>query len=457
MRTCVGRVGGFKRRHPYRPRKTKLVASLVNQLRQGTLDTETLLRVTLTLMLAVGSISIIEPSPYELLFFILLPITFFYHFVLTRVTFTLLLFTGFFCLAEWIALTPYFDDRPVLLDNEALGTPTLYTIESTYLFCSAVLFAIIFSRHTQARLRLALLAYTFSCLVAASWAIAAFLHVPGFSASHYDDHRFAGPFKDPNVLGSYCVLGAVYLIQRIMIGSPRMRLPNLLGLGIVLFGGIFLPFSRGAWGAMVFSALVLIVTTYFTADRKGMRRNILMSVAGVGILLGIGALYILADPDLANFLLGRAKLEQDYDGGSTGRFGNQRRAIPMLLERPLGFGPHRFLMYFDLDPHNSYIGAFSSAGWLGGFTFFLFVSLTTFIAIRLLFAPTPSRRQAQVFVPALLSVFLQGLQIDIDHWRFMFLMVGAVWGIEAARVRERVGVPAPRQPARAPLAPVGQA
>ena len=427
------------------------------QVRQGTLQTETLLRVTLTLMLAVGSISIIEPSPYELLFFILLPVTLLYHFVLTRVTFTLFLLMGLFSLAEWVALTPYFQDRPVLLDNEALGTPSLYTIESTYLFCSAVLFAIIFSRQTRERLGLALTAYTFSCLVAALWAIAGFVQVPGFSASHYDDHRFAGPFKDPNVLGSYCVLGAVYLIQRIMIGSPRMRVYNLLGLGIVLFGGIFLPFSRGAWGAMVFAAILLIVTTYVTADRRGMRRNIIISVGGVVMLIGAAMLAVLANPDLGGFLLDRAKLVQDYDGGSTGRFGNQRRAIAMLMDRPLGFGPHRFLMYFDLDPHNSYIGAFSSAGWIGGFTFLLFVGVTSFIALRLLFVATPSRRQAQVIVPALMAVFLQGLQIDIDHWRFMFLMVGAVWGIEAARVREKVGLVARTRSFRDPVAPLVQA
>ena len=30
---------------------------------------------------------------------------------------------------------------------------------------------------------------------------------------------------------------------------------------------------------------------------------------------------------------------------------------------------------------------------------------------------------------------LQGFQIDIDHWRHVFLMLGAVWGIETARVR----------------------
>ena len=35
--------------------------------------------------------------------------------------------------------------------------------------------------------------------------------------------------------------------------------------------------------------------------------------------------------------------------------------------------------------------------------------------------------------PAALGFFLQALQIDIDHWRFVFLMIGAIWGMESAR------------------------
>jgi hypothetical protein len=31
--------------------------------------------------------------------------------------------------------------------------------------------------------------------------------------------------------------------------------------------------------------------------------------------------------------------------------------------------------------------------------------------------------------------FLQAFQIDIDHWRHIYLLLGMVWGLEAARVR----------------------
>ena len=119
----------------------------------------------------------------------------------------------------------------------------------------------------------------------------------------------------------------------------------------------------------------------------------------------------------------------------TGRFGNQIRSIPMLLDRVNGFGPLRFRLIFGLEPHNSYVNAFASYGWLGGFAFVLLVGLTTYVGFRVVWKPSPYRRVAQVYWPSLLVFLLQGFQIDIDHWRHVFLMFGAVWGIETARVR----------------------
>ena len=37
--------------------------------------------------------------------------------------------------------------------------------------------------------------------------------------------------------------------------------------------------------------------------------------------------------------------------------------------------------------------------------------------------------------PSLFVFFLQAFQIDIDHWRHVFLLLGGVWGLETARVR----------------------
>ena len=126
---------------------------------------------------------------------------------------------------------------------------------------------------------------------------------------------------------------------------------------------------------------------------------------------------------------------QDYDAGPTGRFGNQLRSLPMLLELPNGFGPLRFRLVFQLEPHNSYINGFASYGWIGGFAWIMIVATTCYVGFRLMFAPSPYRFHAQVWFSALFVLLLQGFQIDIDHWRWVFLSFAAVWGLETARVR----------------------
>ncbi len=35
--------------------------------------------------------------------------------------------------------------------------------------------------------------------------------------------------------------------------------------------------------------------------------------------------------------------------------------------------------------------------------------------------------------------FLQAMQIDMEKWRHVYMMLGIVWGLEAARVRWLAG------------------
>ena len=170
--------------------------------------------------------------------------------------------------------------------------------------------------------------------------------------------------------------------------------------------------------------------------RSAATRRRIALIAAITFGLGFAAvLVLLAKPDTREMLLDRAQLTKSYDTGATGRFGNQARSLPMLLDRPQGFGPLRFRDYFEAEPHNSYIGAFANDGWLGGFTWIIIVLSTCFVGFRLMFARSPYQRLAQVFWPALFAWLMQGFQIDIDHWRQLFLAFGAVWGLEAARLR----------------------
>lgn len=163
-----------------------------------TLDKEVVLRVTLMLMLALGCVSFIEPSPYEVFFFLLIPVALLRGLVITRTTLLFALLVVVAMLAEVLALIPYID-APELPDGLK---STVFTASSVYLWGSALLFAMIFSRQAASRVPLAIKAYAFSCVFAGVWAYLSFFNVAGIGDREPIPGRVAGPFKDPNVMGS---------------------------------------------------------------------------------------------------------------------------------------------------------------------------------------------------------------------------------------------------------------
>ncbi len=371
---------------------------------------------------ACSAISLVEPSPYDFASFVALPLWAIGGFRVHRsflLPYFLLLAST---LVGYVALIPYWNNPD----------STIYQYQSTYLIVTALFYALFLSERTERRGALILSAYTFGAFGAALAATLGYFDVAGLGSIFATYGRGSGTFKDPNVLGSYLILGELFLMQNLLLG--RARVPALtLGALIVLVAGVFLSFSRGSWGAAIFATLLMIGSTFATTPSAATRKRIAVFTAIAAVLAAAVVLLLLSDPATREVFLQRAAVAQDYDSGEMGRFGNQFRSLPLLLERFGGFGPLRFRVYFGLDPHNSYIGAFADGGWIGGLLFLLIVGITSFVGLRLMWRASPYRRLAQVFTPALLAFYLQALQIDIDHWRHVYIMLGAVWGLEAAR------------------------
>jgi hypothetical protein len=409
------------------------------KLPRRTIRYESIVGVVLWLCIASGAIAIVEPSPYDLLSLIVTLLLVLGGFRLHRALLPFLALQLVFNLAGFISLIPYWDIAPY---EDGL-TPIKFQIYTVYCTFTSLLFAIFYTENSLARLDITLKAYTLSCVLAASVGLLGYFGLLGL-ASTAPEGRAMGTFKDPNVLGSYCIMGALYLMQNVLLQRTRSSLLSAALLAFILFGGIFLSFSRGSWGALILASTMLGVSSFLSEESRSTKKRILVSFGAIVLLGGLGLGIILSDSTMRDFFNQRAAVAQDYDQGQTGRFGNQLRSIPMLVERPNGFGPLRFRAFFDLDPHNSYVGSFANAGWLGGFSFIGLVLATCYIGFRLMLVPSPFRRQAQVIWPALFCFFLQGFQIDIDHWRFVFLILGAIWGMEAGRQRwlrqERVGI-----------------
>jgi hypothetical protein len=388
-------------------------------------DYQRLVNAVFAAFIFSGIISVIEPSPYDFISLLAIPIWFIGGFRLHAALIPILFLYTSFEIAGFTALIPYWSERD----------PVLYQLQSLYLYVTAVFFTIFFSERTLERAELCLKAYAVGAVVCSLFGLLAYFDVAGM----YDrfvtvEGRVNGTFKDPNVYGSYMVLAAAYLMHGTILGNRRTLVWTIPSLGAVCIG-VFLSFSRGSWGATLFAMIVVTVAAYVTTDDRRTRRRIFW-MSAIALAIGVVAiLAVLADDDARKFFLMRASLTQEYDEGVTGRFGNQLRSLPMLPNLPFGFGPLRFRLTFDLDPHNSYIGAFANEGWLGGLTWLMMVAASIFVGFRLMIRRSPYQRLAQIFFPALFAILLQGFQIDIDHWRQLYIMLGAVWGLEVARQR----------------------
>ncbi len=327
-----------------------------------------------------------------------------------------------------VALAPYLDEQD----------PVEWTVQALYLCVTGFFFVMFFSDETRRRARLGLRAYVAGALFASACGLAAFFQTPGSEVLFRMDGRAAGVFEDPNLLGSFLIPAILTLARGLLVGDVRR--PWLAAPALALcMGAEFLSFSRGAWGATAVGLVAMAAMASMTERGVGVRRRIARVTILTGLvgLLGLGAL--LSVSEVAEVFTNRAKVTQDYDEGETGRFGNQLRSIPMLIERPSGFGPLRFRLVFTLEPHNSYIGAFANAGWVGGATFVALVIATAFVGFRLCLVASPYRGLAQVAWPALMVLYLQAFQIDVEKWRQTYFLLGLVWALEVARLRWHAG------------------
>jgi hypothetical protein len=372
-----------------------------------------------------GLIGYIEPSPYDFVSLIAMPMFFLSGFRIHSVQVFIMALWIIFLICGFIALLPYWDESETLI----------YQFQSLYLVLTVLCFTLYFGEHSVHRADLCMKGYTLGAFVCATVSVLAYFNIVHVGTAPFivEGGRVAGTFKDPNVFGSYLIPGIVFLFQGLLISAGRLRILSLGALAI-LITGVLISYSRGSWGAAIFSVLMLIVASFVTAQTATLRRRIaIMTFLGVGAAV-LFLVVLFSQENIRDFFLQRAQMH-DYDEGSTGRFGNQLHAIPMLLDLPWGFGPLRFRKFFSLEPHNSYIGGFANDGWLGGLAWILIVLTTCFIGFRLMFVASPYRRVAQGVFPGLLALFLQGFQIDIDHWRQLYLFSGMIWGFEGARRR----------------------
>jgi hypothetical protein len=381
--------------------------------------TERLCLLFLWLIGFAGAFVFVEPSPYELV-----GLATIFLFALTGLSLRpglmplLLLLIGL-NVGYAVAMVQVIDQ----------SKPVIWVMVSAFLATTAIFYAAMLGTNTEARLRWLLRGYIAAALTASLIGIAAYFRLLGGMSDIfllYD--RARATFNDPNVLGAFLVLPALLLFQRILLGRLSAVIGNS-GLLLVLLAGLFLSFSRAAWGQFAFCALVIMALSFISTRSASERlRIVAIAIAGI-ITIALFVAVLLSIGQIAELFKERASLEQSYDLGHYGRFGRYLLGAQLGLERPLGIGPLQFSRFFPEDAHNTFLNSFMSGGWLSGFAYLTLTLVTIFVGLRFVLVPTPWRPTYQVVYAAFLGAAAESAIIDIDHWRHYFLILGVLWGL----------------------------
>ena len=388
---------------------------------------ERLKRGVLWTYLAVSGFVAIEPSAFEFMFPIALLVFadggMLFDRALSPLVLTLLVWSssGFLTLIPWVG------------ERESVT----FIFITLYICLATILFAAIVAQKPLARMATIRSGYVAAGVMSAMLGVAGYFDIAGAGEYFTLNERAMGFFKDPNVFAPFLVPPIIWLVQDLFLKRGRALL-SLAGL-VVLFVGLLLSFSRGAVIDCMLSLAMLLALLFLTADSGHARARALAMTAIVATLIALIVAAVLAIPEVRQLALERATLAEDYDSGPQGRFGNQARSIPLLLERPFGFGPLRFGHIFPQDPHEVFISAFASFGWSGGVAFMAFAAITIYVGWRLCFRRSPFQAESVGLWAGLFPQVLQGVQIDTSHWRHLFVLCGCLYGLAAAERRFSAG------------------
>jgi hypothetical protein len=317
-----------------------------------------------------------------------------------------------------------------LTQLDSFGRASVYMATTGFLIISSVFFAAVIQTDTERRLRTIERSYIASALVCAVLGILGYFDAIPYSATFTLYDRAKGAFKDPNVFGPFLVLPLAVLTRSVLTDRLHRTGWRLIGI-FILFAGLFLSFSRAAWGMAIVSLLVVVLLA-FISEQSEMKRLRMIAYLAAGLLaLTILVSILLSLPAVQDLFGQRFRLFQEYDARRLGRFDRHLLGFFLIQEHPLGLGPFEFGKMMGEDEHNMWLKGFTAYGWIGGFAYIALVVWTFLIAVPLLLRSYPWTP----FIQCVFAVYVGHLVvhnvIDNDHWRHLFLIYGLLWGAHA--------------------------
>mgnify|MGYP005815682385 CR=1 FL=1 len=374
---------------------------------------------------ACSAVVFVEPSPYEFATLCAAVLFFATGLRLRLVFMPLLALLVLLNIGYSIGAIPLFGESDVFS----------WIMTSWYMAFTVLFFALVIAEDTLVRLDMLRRGLIVGGMVASLAAIGGYFNlVPGGHDLLTLYERARGTFKDPNVLGAYLILPALFALQNVVTARFAKASRNAIAFGIMSLA-ILLAFSRAAWGGLMLTAAFMLALMVLTSASRAERSRIVV-MAIIAVILGMLLVAVLLSFDsISEMFRQRASFEQSYDEGRFGRFGRHILGADMALDLPFGIGPLQFHHYFPEDTHNSYLNAFMSGGWLSGICYPALVFLTVILGFRHVFVRVPWQGLYLAIFSAFLGTVGENFVIDTDHWRHFWMMLGAMWGMIAAAQR----------------------
>src|SRR5450756_885249 len=203
---------------------------------------------------ASGAIVFIEPSPYELVTLASSVIFLATGLRLRLVFMPLLLLLILLNVGYSIGAIPFMDKSEV----------ANWIATSWYMAVTVMFFAMVVADDTAARLDMLRRGLIVGGFIAATAAIAGYFNlVPGGHDLLTLYERARGTFKDPNVLGAFLILPALFVLQSVVSDNIGKSFRSTIALGIMTLA-ILLAFSRAAWGGLVITAAFMLALMVLT-------------------------------------------------------------------------------------------------------------------------------------------------------------------------------------------------
>lgn len=368
-----------------------------------------------------GGFVFIEPSPYELMFLVVLPTALIAGLGLYKGTINLL---NLMVIFVPFALIGAFQPKHL----ELLGS-LIYVIVTIFLWFTAYFVANFVAESPTKHVRVIMKSYTAIAVIAALIGTFAYLGIMPGKEMFLRYGRARATFNDSNVYGPFLILPAIFALQRLFLLTGKRQIISGF-VYLILFVGVFVSFSRGAWGHLAFSSMLLYGLIYvLEAKARDKVRMLLIAIIGL-VGLTVVMMALLSIDSVRDLFLQRFSVTQDYDTGSTGRFGRVAYALELALSHPWGLGPFEFsTLRISEEPHNTYVKVLLTYGWMGGLMYFALVGSTIWRCLKRLTVPSPSRLLLLPLFCTYISLVIESAIIDTDHWRHFFLITGMIWGV----------------------------